>query len=206
MLHESGHAAYDLGVDHRLPYTLRRWTHIFVTEAIAQFFGRMTRDPQWLKSVAAFSTEQIDPLADELRRSLAAQLMVFARWVLVMVHFERDLYADPEADLDAIWWRHAERYQRLRPPGDAAPEGAWASKIHIACAPVYYHNYLLGDLLSAQIGDAAREEHGSVLSEETGRLLTERIFHPGASLRWDAVVERATGMPLAAASFAQLMD
>lgn len=203
MLHESGHAAYDVTIDHRLPYTLRRVTHTFVTEAIAQLFGRMVRDPRWLTMVPAFPESEIAPMEEDLRQSLQAQITLFARWVLVMAHFERDLYADPEGDLDARWWDYVERFQLVTKPGDKAPEGAWASKIHVACAPVYYHNYLLGDLLAFQLRAVCRDRFGGLLgSTEAGELLKQEVFKPGNSLRWDEVIERATGKPLTADEFA----
>ena len=34
-----------------------------------------------------------------------------------------------------------------------------------------------------------------------GSLLAERVFAPGLSLRWDRLIERATGEPLTAAYF-----
>ena len=84
---------------------------------------------------------------------------MFTRWVLVMTHFERELYADPDADLDSIWWELVSRYQLLTPPeGRRAPD--WAAKIHIACAPVYYHTYLYGHLVAAQLRAAIRREVG----------------------------------------------
>jgi hypothetical protein len=36
---------------------------------------------------------------------------------------------------------------------------------------------------------------------EYGRLLRESVFSPGASVRWDALVERATGRPLDTRAF-----
>ena len=121
---------------------------------------------------------------------------MFARWVLVMTNFERGLYADPDADHDARWWDLVERYQLVRrPPGRTAPD--WAAKIHLAVAPVYYQNYLYGELVASQVEAALRREHGGIVDREAvGRTLVERLFRPGASRRWDSLVESATGEPL----------
>ena len=82
--------------------------------------------------------------------SQRAALLVFARWVLVMTTFERGLYADPDADHDARWWDLVERFQLVRrAPGRRAPD--WAAKIHFAVAPVYYQNYLYGELFASQL-------------------------------------------------------
>lgn len=202
MLHECGHAAYDISIEHRLPYLLRRAPHTFVTEAMAILSGRLVRDPAWLVQVADVSQESVSPRADEIRRTSAIQSILFARWVLVMTHFERSLYADPEADLDARWWELVARYQAVSFPDHEVP-GAWASKIHVAAAPVYYHNYLLGELLASQLESTITDRAGGLVKNaEAGRLLREELFRRGNSMRWDQVIEQATGRPLTAKFFA----
>jgi peptidyl-dipeptidase A len=106
------------------------------------------------------------------------------------------LYADPDADHDAMWWELVERYQLVhRPPGRSAPD--WAAKIHVTAAPVYYQNYLYGELVASQLQAALAREHGGIVDRPAaGRTLVERFFRPGASRRWDALVESATGEPL----------
>ena len=43
-----------------------------------------------------------------------------------------------------------------------------------------------------------RECGGFVERPEAGRYLTDRVFGPGASLRWDRLLESATGEKLSA--------
>jgi peptidyl-dipeptidase A len=118
-----------------------------------------------------------------------------------MTNFERSLYADPESDLDARWWELVARFQLVTPPaGRTNPD--WAAKIHIACAPVYYHTYLYGQIVASQLAATLVRECGGLVDRpEAGRLLSERVFAPGLSVRWDALIERATGEPLTAAYF-----
>jgi peptidyl-dipeptidase A len=94
------------------------------------------------------------------------------------------------------------RHQLVTPPdGRRAPD--WAAKIHVACAPVYYHTYLYGQLVASQLAGVLRREEGGLVGRETaGRYLGERVFRPGGSVRWDHLVEQATGEPLAARHFA----
>ena len=198
LLHEMGHAAYDVSIDTKLPNLLRRPSHIFVTEAIAIFSGRLVRDPEWLRSFANVPEDRFDGSAIE--QANAAQSLLFARWGLVMAHFERALYTDPEGDLDAIWWELVSRFQLIEPP-DPAPAGAWASKIHIAVAPVYYQNYILGELLASQLTEAI-ERQGSDEPRAAGDFLKQRVFRPGAFMRWGSLIEEATGSALSARSFA----
>ncbi|HEX2196055.1 MAG TPA: M2 family metallopeptidase [Actinomycetota bacterium] len=201
MLHESGHAAYDVCIDPKLPYLLHRPSHIFVTEAAAILSGRLVRDPEWLVRIARVDPGVVEELAPRLREATAAQMLLFARWGLVMTHFERELYSDPEADLDARWWDLVERFQLLtRPPGRSAPD--WAAKIHVAVAPVYYQNYLLGEMLASQLRATCEQRFGGLVGvRDAGRFLVDEVFRPGALLRWDELVEKATGLPLSARAF-----
>lgn len=203
MLHESGHAAYDVSIDPSLPYLLRRPAHTFVTEGMAIMSGRLVRDPRWLVDVAGIHAGAVAQAEDKLRRTTSATALLFARWGLVMVHFERALYQDPAADLDSLWWDLVERLQLVRrPPDRRAPD--WAAKVHIATAPVYYHNYLLGEMLATQLRAAIERDLDAHLvgAPAAGRWLQERFFGPGASLRWDELVRTATGRELSPEDFA----
>ena len=203
MLHEFGHAIYDRECDHDLPWLLRGAAHTLTTEGIAMLMGRLPRDPRWLRDVAAVDADAVERIAEALADARRAALLVFARWVLVMTNFERRLYADPDADLDTLWWDLVERYQQVPRPDDRhAPD--WAAKIHLAAAPVYYQNYLYGELFASQLdATLADRTDGLVGRRDAGELLTRDVFAPGASLRWDELVTRATGEPLSATHLAR---
>jgi peptidyl-dipeptidase A len=200
MLHELGHATFDGGLDPALPWMLRD-CHTVVTEGIAILMGRLAGDAEWLERVLGADTEAVAAIASDLRSARAAEMLVFARWVLVMTNFERALYADPESDLDALWWELVERYQLIPAlSGRSSPD--WAAKIHVACAPVYYHCYLYGHLVASQLSATLERECGGLVDRPAaGTLLRERIFHPGQSVRWDRLLEQATGEPLTAKHF-----
>ena len=120
-----------------------------------------------------------------------------------MTTFERQLYADPDADLDTLWWDLVERYQQLHRPDDRH-EPDWASKIHLAAAPVYYQNYLYGELFASQLDATLTDRAGGLVDRaDAGALLVRDVFGPGASLRWDELVIRSTGAPLSASHLAR---
>ncbi len=197
MLHEFGHAVYDRGIDRGLPWFLRAAAHALTTEGVAMLFGRIVREPEWLRTIAGLGTDEVAALTDRLATARRAALLTFARWVLVVTYFERGLYADPHGDLDTLWWDLVERHQQIRrPPGRHAPD--WAAKIHLAVAPVYYQNYLYGELFASQL-EARFEGLGALIDRpEVGEFFGRDVFGPGASLRWDHLVEHATGAPLSA--------
>ncbi|HEX2428686.1 MAG TPA: M2 family metallopeptidase [Gaiellaceae bacterium] len=194
MLHELGHGVYDLGFRDGLPWLLRS-THLVATEASAILFGALAGRREWLEAVLGLGADEGAELESRLRAARAVELLVFTRWVLVMNAFERALYADPDGDLDSLWWRLVSRYQEVTPPdGWHAPD--WAAKIHIAVAPVYYHTYLYGAIVASQIAAGLESSVGGIVDRpEAGTELREKLFGPGQSMRWDRLVERATGAP-----------
>ncbi|MGH7589096.1 MAG: M2 family metallopeptidase, partial [Gemmatimonadota bacterium] len=206
-LHELGHAVYDLGIDPALPWDLRRPAHTLVTEAIAMLFGRLSRSPVWMRDLGVVDDGGAARLDGPTAAEARATMQVVVRWILVMAHFERGLYADPEQDLNALWWDLVERFQEI--PRPDRPEGAadYAAKIHVVVAPVYYHNYLLGECLASQIDGRLKDEVLDGASSyagrpEVGAWLGERIFRPGAALHYDDLAAAATGSLVGPEAFA----
>jgi len=199
MLHELGHGVYDRGFQDELSW-LERTSHLVTTEASALFFGALAGSSRWLELVLGVDADELGALRSRLREARAAELALFTRWVLVMNGFERGLYADPDGDLDGLWWELVSRYQGVTPPdGRTAPD--WAAKIHIAVAPVYYHTYLYGSIVALQLKDALDATVGPIVDQPAvGDFLRMRLFGPGQSVRWDELVERATGVQLSVAS------
>jgi peptidyl-dipeptidase A len=209
MLHEFGHAVYDQGIDHALPFLLREPAHILTTEATAMLFGRLSKNAAWLTRYAGMPEAEARAAEAGSRRAIRDQLLVQTRWELVMCHMERALYRDPGQDLSRLWWDLVERFQGVRRPETrVAPD--WASKIHFSVAPVYYHNYLLGEVMASQLqrtlrhdvlGGGAESWARFVSSPEVGRYLTDRLFCSGRSLPWPETVRQATGQALSPAAF-----
>jgi peptidyl-dipeptidase A len=203
-MHEMGHAVYYKYIDRNLPWLLREPSHSFTTEAVAELFGRLTRNPGWLGKTLKIPEEKVRKVADDIRSQLRMNMLIMARWTMVMVNFERELYKNPDQDLNQLWWDLKGRYQLLTPPeGRNAPD--WASKIHIACWPAYYHNYMLGELMASQLLDNLAKTVlktddpvgiDGVGRAELGHYLKEKIFKPGNSLRWDQLLIQATGESL----------
>ena len=204
LLHEVGHAIYSKYHDRSEPWLLREPAHSFTTEAIAMFFGRLSRNPAWMQEMLGLSDEERAKIEKVSAKYLQFQQILVARWVMVMYNFEKQLYADPDQDLNNLWWDLVEKYQFVkRPPGPA--DAGWASKLHFVTAPCYYHNYLLGELLASQLHHYVVHNIFSLDSDENlsyvgdkrlGRYLKKNIFAPGALYQWNEMITRATGEPL----------
>lgn len=211
VLHEFGHAVYDQGIDTTLPFVLREPAQTFTTEAIAMLFGRMSSNPQWLQDMAGISDTEKAAIADNCYRTLRLEQLVFSRWAQVMYRFEKSMYEDPDQDLNKLWWNLVEQYQLLkRPEGRNEPD--WATKIHIATSPCYYHNYLLGELLASQlhyymVANILKSDEMKMQSyarqKEIGSYLKKNVFVPGLKYYWNDMIEKATGEKLTAKYYAK---
>jgi peptidyl-dipeptidase A len=190
-----------------LPYLLRKYAHLCTTEAIAMLMGRLTKEPDWLTVYAGIPGPEAQRLRAPLQKQEKLGMLIFVRWCLVMVNFERDMYADPERDLNTLWWDYVERFQFLtRPANRQNPD--WASKIHLGTSPVYYQNYLLGELIASQVlaalkAQGPKDRHPLVQNRAAGDFLRERVFRPGAKYSWNLLLEKATGEKLNPRHFVQ---
>jgi peptidyl-dipeptidase A len=198
LLHELGHTIYQDGIDRaELPFDLRDDPQGFLNEGFAMFCEQPTTSPVWLHDMLGLPTSQAASLAPQLATQETASLLAFVRWCLTIVSFEREFYADPEQDLNRLWWDLEERFQGVpRPDGRDAPD--WATKIHVATAPVYYQKYLLGRLFSAQLARKMDADLGGWWRgrPESGAYIKRELFLPGARYPWAELVERVTGAPL----------
>jgi len=211
MLHECGHAVYSKYNDPQKPYLLRDAAHTFTTEAIAMLMGRNATNPQWMTDMKIITAEQKGEIAEVCQKSLRLEQLTFSRWAQVMYRFEKAMYADPDQDLNALWWTLVEQYQLLKKP-EGRNEPDWASKIHVALYPCYYHNYLMGELLASQlfyyISDNVLKNTdyanvSFVNHPEVGQYLKEKVFMPGMMYKWNDMIERATGEKLTAKHYAK---
>jgi len=197
VLHELGHAVYEVGFDSDLPWLLREPPHMITTEAMALIAGRQAYRYDALIHLIGKTNE---PLMRQAEVSLRRRQLIFSRWVLVMTHFESELYKDPTQDLNDLWWSLVEKYQKIsRPPGREA-KADWAAKYHIGLAPVYYFSYLLGEMFASAIEETLFEKTGSrdISSLKAGSFLQEKLFSPGNRMHWNDLVQYVTGKKLEA--------
>ena len=205
IMHELGHGVYSYYNDRSLPFALRDAAHAFTTEAVANYFGRLATNPAWMNYMGIITAEEAEKIGDDAFNAFRLQQLVFSRWAQVMYRFEKAMYENPEQDLNQLWWDTVEKYQMMKKPeGRDMPD--WATKIHIALYPCYYHNYLLGELLASQFSDYIT---GTVIKGNTGEdmkamgeFFKTKVFMPGMRYEWNEMIEKATGEKLTAKHYA----
>jgi peptidyl-dipeptidase A len=213
LLHEFGHSVYSTNnneIPRTLPYVLRLESHILTTEGVAMMFERLSKRRGWLEKMGV-SLADADGFAEAGARAMRYQLLVFSRWCQVMLRFEKGMYENPDQDLSDLWWGLVEKYQMVRRPlRRKAPD--YASKIHIVSTPVYYHNYMMGELFASQVHHAiARDVYKGadpntviyVGNKAVGDFMRKRVFAPGRTMSWNELTKHATGEELNAKAFAE---
>jgi len=200
-LHELGHAVYDKYYDKRLPFLLRGSAHIFVTESIALLFGRNSKNSTFIERYCGIEKEKIKDISESAMKQLQMRQIIFLRWCQVMYNFEKEFYKNPEQNLNKLWWELVKKFQKIDFSRDS-PD--WASKIHLASSPVYYQNYLLGELLASQLQNHIFKEilkqkevkNSDYSKKEAGEYLKKNIFEQGRKYSWNELIEKATGEKL----------
>ncbi|MCE9562283.1 MAG: M2 family metallopeptidase [Planctomycetes bacterium] len=210
MLHELGHSVYSsLNIPAKLPYLLRGEAHILTTEGVAMQFERFSKSRAWIEKMGlkVENPAAFDEAASKTQRN---QLLIFSRWCQVMLRFEKAMYEDPAQDLNKAWWDLVEKYQQVKRPKDRnAPD--YAAKIHICSAPVYYHNYMMGQLFASQVHHMiAKEVFGAPPSKvlyngdkKVGDFMKKRVFEPGRTMTWKQLTKFATEEELNPKAFAK---
>ncbi len=206
ILHELGHGVYSYYNDMSLPFTLRDAAHTFTTEAIANYFGRLATNPAWMNYMGIIDEQEMKKIEDDSFKALRLQQLVFSRWAQVMYRFEKSMYENPDQDLNQLWWDIVEKYQMIKKPeGRNMPD--WATKIHIALYPCYYHNYLLGELLASQFNNYVTatiiKGNAEADMKAMGEYFKTNVFMPGARYQWNEMIEKATGEKLTAKYYAK---
>jgi peptidyl-dipeptidase A len=211
LLHEFGHSVYSSkNIPESVPYVLRMESHILTTEGVAMMFERLSKRGAFLEKMK-IPVEDAKAFDEAAARSLRYRLLIFSRWCQVMLRFEKSMYENPGQDLNKLWWDLVEKYQQVkRPAGRNAPD--YGSKVHIVSAPVYYHNYMMGELFASQVHHAiARELYKGtdpnrviyVGNKAVGDFMKKRVFEPARTLSWNELTRHATGETLNPRAFAE---
>jgi len=207
LLYESGVSSYYKFIDSKRPFILKQPPHPFVAEAIGTLFGNLSQNPDWLKNYVGISTEEYSKIQKISAHQLRLNKFVFSRWAQVMFRFERELYQNPNQDLNTLWWNLVENYQMIRRP-KLRNEPDWATKVHLITNPCTYHNYMLGEMLAAQLNEyivknITNGKDISMKNKDIGNFFIEKIFEKGASDSWNSTIYKATGDSLSAEYFSR---
>lgn len=182
LFHELGHAYYETELDDCLPFVVKQ-PHIFFSEAIAILFESLP-----LSIIDIRSLEKSNSSNNRFSSLMAFNQIVNFYWTIVVVEFEQKLYENPLQDLNDVWWNLVEDIQLIQRPDDWNSFPSWAAKAHLTTLPVYYHNYLLGDVLASQFKKHLSKLFHSWYSIDSFQYLKEKIIKFGRSKSWKEIL------------------
>ncbi|NGX56446.1 MAG: hypothetical protein K1060chlam5_00689 [Candidatus Anoxychlamydiales bacterium] len=188
LLHEFGHALYYLYIDKDLPWVLIDVPHTLNTEAIAMFMGRQAYEPSFLKEFLNVADEN---LLNEMKEGMKRRQLIFSRSAFLITEFEKNMYENPDQNLNILWWDLVEKHQKIKRPDNRENKNDWASKYHVGLAPVYYYAYMYGEVYASSLNKRLKEVTNSnvIWNEEAAKYLIDKIFKVGAKYRWDKAIE-----------------
>ena len=202
LLHESGHAVYDIGIPSSLAYFDRNPASSVMTESVAMLMETLPLREGTYTELVGMPKE----LNDKLEKSRVEGLTSFVKSYIFYSQFEKQLYENPDQDIAKLWYDLKQEYLGKNPPEELHNE--WATVPHFLTHPGYLQNYLRAEVMAAQIYDAAHEKLGGNLSEttDTAKFFQENIFQYGSSKSEDEIMKIATGKELSAEAFCKQLE
>ena len=207
LFHETGHAVH--GANVRQKYTIDKNVNLTsyyelggIAEGIAHTFEKLVEEPEWFVKYAEFdkpnkSKEDIAKLKEAFSKyeSKAKPWSAFnTRLFLVKVYFEREIYKNPNADFNKVWW---DKMQKLLFVEKHEEYPHWGHKAHFISNPAYYQFYVLASLISEQNLHYFKAKYGKIVDNPNfGKDLVEKYFVTGNSVPWEDMMVKLTGEKL----------
>ena len=186
LFHEIGHAIHFASVAQESP-AFGRFIDGCWTEGMAQILPLMLEEKEWLQKYAKMPAA----LADSYLASLKEQEVISLRIQLLRLNFEYEAYANPNRDLNKLYWDLFDKYMLLPRHDDVKP---WATVTHFISVPVYMQNYLYADIIAAQTWAWLKENYGSpVDNPKVSAFLIQNFYRFGGRYDWRELLVRGTG-------------
>ena len=197
--HEDGHAVYDNGISNHIPYLDRGPASSAATEAVAMLMESLPyRENQFLQE----NLNMPKALAEKLEKKRKEYLVHFVRAYLLLINFEKEMYENPNQDLDKLWFNLGKKYCNKNIPEKTTNE--WANISHFLTHPGYLQNYLRAEIMAAQIYKSVTDKFGPMTQNpQVANYFTTKMFKPGSILTEDEVLIRLTGSPLKPDAFSE---
>lgn len=193
--HELGHAVYNIGVSEHLPYFQRDFSSFAMTESVAMLMQSLPYKEGAFEKHLGMPRE----LAQRLNSRNQEGLVNYIRQCLVYLHFEKQMYANPNQDMQKLWYGLEKKFLNRNIPEKL--DNRWASVPHFLTHPAYYQNYLRAEIMASQIYDAATEKLGPLTkNKNTAEFFRKKLFRVGLTLTEDELIKKITGKELSVES------
>lgn len=216
VIHETGHALYELGISDSLTLTiLGEGTSMGMHESISRFYeniiGRSASfwKPLYPKLVDTFpdilSDVSIDEFITAINTVMPGQVRIqadeltYPLHIIIRYELEKELISGKlkAKDLPKEWNQRYKEYLGITPDNDS--KGV-LQDIHWSMGEFgYFPSYLIGSAISAQIYDHLKDNMPFDEYLETGNIasinnyLTENIFRYGKAVKTNTILKHVTG-------------
>jgi peptidyl-dipeptidase A len=207
MMHLGGHASHYKSISDDIPYLLKTPNSI-ITEGIARYFEYLAFDYDWLKNEISADNKTLKNVLLVSRHLLEVDRLFKCRRYLAMAEFERELYCDPDQDLDRLWSEINLKYLGLHLPAEKGTS-LWAANKYATSLSCTIHNFVLADIFAAQLQHSIKNNvidktNGAIQNNKAiGWYLIDNLYSYGNLLPWEELVVKATGEPLTPEYFAK---
>jgi oligoendopeptidase F len=190
--HELGHCVYDLGLSLSLPFMDREPASSAFTEAIAMMMGDIMKLENVLLGIVP------EEILNKFKNTHSEDEANFVSRSLLIIDFEKELYANPEQSPADLW--HGLKIKYLN--RDEEPNNEWATIPHYLSHPAYYQNYFRATIMKAQIYSHLRSKLGNITeNKSTAEYLKNNIFSFGSSINEYELIHKLTGKPFGITDF-----
>ena len=189
LFHEYGHALHETLIDQELG-TFRSDRPGQFGEGMAGILERLPSEPSWQRRVAGLDEAAAARAAGVERWRRIRRL----RGLIVRTRFHYVAFADPEQDLAALDARLSREVLLVEPP----ERPLWADDMFLVQPQIYVQNYVIGDMIAAQVWETLREKLGPdpTLDPRVGPFLRESFYRYGQARDWRELIREATGREL----------
>jgi peptidyl-dipeptidase A len=197
IMHLGGHAAHYTHISEEIPYLLQS-PNLIVAEGVARYFENLAYDRKWLGEVMPLDEKTGKEVGLIMQHFWEVDRLFRIRKQMVTADFEREIYSDPEQDLDYLWSELNFKYLGIRYPDE---KGAcfWATEKYLTSLPCYIQNHILADIVAAQLKHAidVRVLDGGTAkicnNKKVGEYLINNLFRYGDRYPWEELIEKSTG-------------
>lgn len=205
MMHLGGHASHYKSISDTVPYLIKAPPAV-IYEGISRCFENLASNYEWLKEEIPIDDKNQKQIVLFCQHLHHVDHLFKCRIQLLMSEFEREIYNDPEQDLDVLWYDLNLKYLGVKYPKEEN-SCFWATKkfsTHLACN---VHNFVLADVFAAQLQHTIetkvlKETDGIYKDNKAiGKYLVDNLYRYGNLLPWEQLIVVATGEPLNSSYF-----
>lgn len=207
MMHLGGHATHFKSISEDVPYLLKNPNPV-ISEGIAKCFENMATDFKWIKNEVTFNDKMQKRIVLVCQHMYEVDRLLWCRKQLVMAEFEREIYQNPDQDLDLLWHELNLKYLGLNFPS-VKGAGFWATSKYNSFLSCNIHSFVLADVLAAQLQHSVenrvlKKTNGIAQNNiALGKYLFDNLYQYGNLLPWEKLIEKATGEPLNSSYFVE---